>query len=177
MTNALVSTNEAFHTTERAACKSGSGSYSSEPVRGSQPDSKFLCNCAPRASRMPQIGNLGLIDIRARPPETLALRACVAQTGLDPLLDKRTFKLRHGRRFRRPVSEVGSESWEPTRSVTATARGWTQWELRLPCSKSSCGMRISGLRSTSTAMSSQTRWLRPTPRWFAWPSRGRCDLQ
>jgi hypothetical protein len=87
---------EAFHTTERAACQSKSGAYSSEPVRSSQPDSKFLCNRAPRRSRMPQIGNRGLIDISAQPPEPLAFRTSIAESCTNPLLNQCALKLRHG---------------------------------------------------------------------------------
>jgi integrase len=53
----------------------------------------------------------------------------------------------YGRCSRRPVPEPGSEHWGHTRSVTAIDLGWTPWELPLPCSKSSCGMRTSELRS------------------------------
>ena len=45
---------------------------------------------------MPQIGNLGLIDIRARPPEALPFRAGVAQTGFYTFLDQGTLELSHG---------------------------------------------------------------------------------
>ena len=41
---------------------------------------------------MPQIGNLGLIDIRARPPEALPFRAGVAQTGSYTFLDQGTLE-------------------------------------------------------------------------------------
>lgn len=50
-----------------------------------------------------------------------------------------------------------------TGPVTAIDRACTPWEPLLPCSKSSCGMRTSAPRSTSTEMSSPTRWLRLTP--------------
>ena len=59
-----------------------SGSDSCEPVRSSQPDSKFLCK-----PQMPQIGNLGLIATRARPPELFPFRTGIAQARLDSLLD------------------------------------------------------------------------------------------